>query len=467
MSSIAIPLLRWNPMLQESVKETRETVQDGNKTAFKPAFKRLCRIYEASRHTYKKLADATYNKTFMRLRRSALVLEPTALMKTLDVKIAQHKGPVGIALLHLAWETELRDEILPVAIKDLAGCYTRWWLPEDNGEVKIDDRQLIHQIILDPKFEAESGGRLFASSPQFAFVNKRINHAFWECLSSETRTPLTPSFFKVSEALSLINANITVMRGQRGLRQLPDDLTVALDKSLEDGSFDVKAADALALTLAERIGVPVPTGLIDISLHSLHVSLLEIIRRERQAVFDDIAKKLKPIEIKNITDSMGHTRAWLARVERKEGEGLIPFFARAIVDLAENTPAHILSFPETFADDIRDFLSFYCNINGTIDAKIATIFAKRLMPPDNPIFADIRSGAVLKDMSPLMKRCIQRATRPTSLIRLLLMSRFRGHIARRIETTLLGKAPKAATTERFVDRMCRVALINFQSFKYE
>jgi len=383
------------------------------------------------------------------------------------VKIAQRKGPVGIALLNLAWETELRDEILPVTIKDLAGCYTRWWLPEDNREVKIDERQLIHQIVLNPDFEAESGGRLFASSPQFDFVNKRINNAFWECLSSETRTPLTPSFFKVSEALSLINANITVMRGQRGLRQLPDDLTAALDKSLEDGSFDVKAADALALTLAQRIGVPVPTGLIDISLHSLHVSLLEIIRRERQLVFKDIAKKLKPLEIKNVADTMGHTRAWLARVERKDGESLTSFFARAVVDLAENTPAHILSFPETFADDIRDFLSFYCNINGTVDAKIATIFAKRLMPPDNPIFADIKSGAVLKDMSPVMKRCIQRATRPTSLIRLLLMSRFRGHIARRIETTLLGKVPKAATTERFVDRMCRVALINFQSFKYE
>ena len=359
---------------------------------------------------------------------------------------------------------ELREEILPVTTKELACSYTRWWLPEDDTAVIIDNKQLLHQLALDPKFEAEASGRLFPSSPQYTFVNKRITNTFWERLGCEIRTPLTHSFFKVSEAQRLISDNITVMRAQRGQTKLPDDLTGPLDRSLEDGSFDNDAAHALVVTLAERAGVVPVDGPLDNTLRSIYVDVLDKIQKERVTIFEETAKEAamaaKPERVLATGDN---TRAWLARSQRKPDETFTAFFARAVVELAEQAPAYLRIFPETFADDIRDFLDFYNNINGNVDAEIATRFAKRLMPAGSPIFNAIKAGAALKDLTPVAKRCIQRSTRPTSPIRMLVMSNLCENLSHQIEKTLLGCGKPR---QGFVARLCRVALLNFETYSY-
>jgi len=353
---------------------------------------------------------------------------------------------------------------LPVTIKELACSYTRWWLPEDDRAVCIDDKQLLHQLALDPNFEAEASGRLFPSSPQFDFVNKRIADAFWKRLGFEIRTPLTHSFFKVSEAQRLISDNIAVMRAQRGQTKLPDDLTGPLDKSLEDGSFDNDAAHELVLKLAERGGVTAVDGPLDITLRGIYTAVLDNIKQDRRGIFAETAKEAaKAAKPARVAATGDNTRAWLARSQRRPDETFTAFFARAVVELAEQAPAYLRIFPETFADDIRDFLDFYNNINGNVDAEIATLFAQKLMPAGSPIFTAIKAGTALNDLTPMAKRCIQRSTRPTSALRMLVMSRLCENLTCQIEKTLLGCKKHR---KGFVARLCRVALLNFETYSY-
>ena len=97
-------LLRWNPELQTAVEAMRELAEACDKRGFKPAFELCCDLYIASRHAYKKLSAATCEYAFFHIRRSSLVLAPTEQMQKLDAIIAERKGPVGTALLHMAWE---------------------------------------------------------------------------------------------------------------------------------------------------------------------------------------------------------------------------------------------------------------------------------------------------------------------------------------------------------------------------
>jgi hypothetical protein len=354
--------------------------------------------------------------------------------------------------MELQWEAELRDEILPC--NGAAMEYGPWWLECDNWEnPAIDKRQWMHAVLLDPGFECQTeDGRLFAGSPRFELVARKINEGFWSRFDAEIHNELTPSFLKVAEAVAMIQANMLVLN--ESYEAAVD--VAALERRIHRGDFEYDDADALLELLGSAADAKKKMHL---RFRGVYETVMRAIVDKRNGIFRRAAANLSKGGIAyfraKFDGGLDLTAAWLRRAQRhREREGLEVLFARAVVSLLENAPALVHIFPETFALDKREFLRLYNELNGLVDAKIATLFAEAW-------------------------RCVKRNTRPSCALRLILMGRLLVYCEEQV-LSALGPLPRSITDDNmhapfemmpcgdsearmaaFVGRLCRVASVNF------
>ena len=362
-------------------------------------------LFRASAKNFQSVGENVYIHAFMAKRRTNMLL---AAPQTQDAESSK-VGPFVVKRLLHDWEREYN-----LLHASSPAYYARPWLAEDDydndelSQAQIRD-QWLYQLVLDPAYITnQPDGRAFAPSPRYQAVHSRIFTTFWKQLGFEIHQEYTPCYSKVVEALELIYARLYSMLEQQGLTKLPDYCAeIAMLKLQTESSFayheqNMALFNEIAASLlayhyygserfqrvsqwTARRNVILGNQIFDqisllsqiesqmhLRLEGLYIIVTEVMLQDRKDIFQQNVDGWLPkggiayLQARFMPLDLTKTQVWLRRY-MEPGQTVKGAFSKAMVDLAANAPAMLAVFPETFANDKRDFLAFYNQMEYFVD----------------------------------------------------------------------------------------------------
>jgi hypothetical protein len=364
--------------------------------------------------------------------------------------------------------------------------------------------QCLYQLVLDPLFVTnQPDGRVFAPSPRYEAIQKKIHAAFWKQLGFEIHQEYTPCYSKVTEAVRLIHVRLYAMLQQQGLAKLPDyhaelavlQMETAVGFVYHEQNmaiFNEIAASLLAyhyygserfkcvpqwtarrnVTLGNQIFEQISLlsqieSQMHVRLEGLYIIITEVILQDRRDIFQQNASGwlqkggIPYLRARFMPQSLAKTQVWLRR--HGVGQNVQLTFSRAMVDLATNAPAMLAVFPETFANDKRDFLAFYNQMQYFVDLCVTLERARgsSRKAEEGRVPGQKLSGQQIRKYDPMRMQLIGRLVRHMEHCILVPTKKEED-----LGDALLVTANECLNQNfaKFMHRFCRIADVNWQIY---